>query len=262
MNQPSPSEYVPGQPGSRFEPYVRLVRSLLPRTSCIAMFGASGELIWSTDTMTGPDLMNIVDDALLSAGANPGSPGQLRLLAGNQPVYLCSLQDEAQKLVAMLAVLSRPSDVGDRKIPDFTFVYSLLAPVLECLRRELIAHATIEELNQTVGSLDKDLNLLLMQGTGEPAAATADGANELQQLLQQTIEHLHASTGALLVPEKNVTLVRAVGGGAPDTQFLMRAHRKLLALAQSQREPLVSNETQSAAAPDAFPYRVLCCSLR
>ena len=262
MNQPSPSEYVPGQPGSRFEPYVRLVRSLLPRTSCIAMFGASGELIWSTDTMTGPDLMNIVDDALLSAGANPSSPGQLRLLAGNQPVYLCSLQDEAQKLVAMLAVLSRPSDVGDRKIPDFTFVYSLLAPVLECLRRELIAHATIEELNQTVGSLDKDLNLLLMQGTGEPAAATADGANELQQLLQQTIEHLHASTGALLVPEKNVTLVRAVGGGAPDTQFLMRAHRKLLALAQSQREPLVSNETQSAAAPDAFPYRVLCCSLR
>ena len=98
MNQPSPSEYVPGQPGSRFEPYVRLVRSLLPRTSCVAMFGASGELIWSSDTTTGPDLMNIVDDALLSAGANPGSPGQLRLLAGNLPVYLCWLRDEAQQL--------------------------------------------------------------------------------------------------------------------------------------------------------------------
>ena len=111
MNQPPPSEYVPGQPGSRFDPYVRLVRSLLPRTSCVAMFGASGELIWSTDTMTGPDLMNIVDDALLSAGANPGSAGQLRLLAGNLPVYLCSLRDEAQQLLAMLAVVCRrPSD--------------------------------------------------------------------------------------------------------------------------------------------------------
>lgn len=261
MNQPSPSEYVPGQPGSRFDPYVRLVRSLLPRTSCVAMFGAAGELLWSTDTMTGPDLMNIVDDALLAAGANTGGAGQLRLLAGNLPVYLCSLRDDAQQLLAILAVVCRSADERERKIPDFTFAYSLLSPVLECLRRELIAHATIEELNQTVGGLDKDLNLLLAQGAAEPAASGADGANELQQLLQQTIEHLHASTGALLVPEKNVTLVRS-GGGAPDTQFLMRAHRKLLQLAQSQREPVVVNETQSIAAPEAFPYRVLCCALR
>ena len=109
MNQPSPSEYVPGQPGSRFEPYVRLVRSLLPRTSCIAMFGASGELIWSTDTMTGPDLMNIVDDALLVAPApTPAAPASCACSPGNQPVYLCSLRDEAQQLLAMLAVLSPP----------------------------------------------------------------------------------------------------------------------------------------------------------
>ncbi len=262
MNQPIASEYIPGQPGVRFDPYVRLVRSLLPRTTCVAMFGASGELLWSTDTMTGPDLMNIVDDALLSAGANPGGAGQLRLLAGNLPVYLCSLRDDAQQLLALLAVVCRPADERERKLPDFTFAYSLLAPVLECLRRELISKATIEELNQTVGGLDKDLNLLLMQGAADPAATQVDGASELQQLLQQTIEHLKAATGALLVPEKNVTLVRSAGGAAPDTQFLMRAHRKLLALAQSQREPVVVNETQSAAAPEAMPYRVLCCSLR
>jgi diguanylate cyclase (GGDEF)-like protein len=262
MNQPSQSEYVPGQPGVRFDPFVRLVRSLLPRTSCVALFGPSGELMWSTDTMIGPDLINIVDDALLSAAANPGGAGQLRLLAGNLPVYLCSLRDEAQQLLAILAIVCRAPDSHERKIPDFTFAYSLLSPVLECLRRDLITHATIEELNQTVGGLDKDLNLLLTQGAAEPAAALADGANELQQLLQQTIEHLHAATGALLVPEKNVTLVRSGGGGTPDTQFLMRAHRKLLTLAQAQREPVVCNETQSVAAPDAFPYRVLCCPLR
>jgi diguanylate cyclase (GGDEF)-like protein len=262
MNQPSQSEYVPGQPGVRFDPFVRLVRSLLPRTSCIALFGPSGELMWSTDTVIGPDLTNIVDDALLSAGANPGGAGQLRLLAGNLPVYLCSLRDDGQQLLAILAIVCRAPDTQERKIPDFTFAYSLLSPVLECLRRDLIMQATIEELNRTVGGLDKDLNLLLTQGAAEPAAALADGANELQQLLQQTIEHLRAATGALLVPEKNVTLVRSGGGGTPDTQFLMRAHRKLLALAQGQREPVVCNETQSAAAPDAFPYRVLCCPLR
>jgi len=262
MSEPSPAEYVPGQPGARFDPYVRLVRSLLPRTGSIAMFGPSGELLWSTDTMTGPDLMNIVDDALLSAAANPGGAGQLRLLAGNLPVYLCALRDDTQQLLALLAVLSRPADVQDRKIPDFSFVYSLIAPVLECMRRDLVAHATIAELNQTVGDLDKDLNLLLAQGASEAPAVSADGANELQQLLQQTIEHLRATTGALLVPEKSVTLVRSGAGGKPDTQFLMRAHRMLLAKAQAQREPLVLNETASADNPDAFPCRVMCCALR
>jgi len=65
-----------------------------------------------------------------------------------------------------------------------------------------------------VGGLDRGMNLLLAYGSAEQSAAAADGANELQVLLQQTIEHLRARTGALLVRERNVTLVRA-GEHAP-----------------------------------------------
>ena len=192
----------------------------------------------------------------------PGLAGQLRLIEGNQPVYLCSLRDEQQQLLAILSVLTRPSDALERKVPDFSFVYSLLSPALECLRRDLLAQRTIEELNQTVGGLDKDLNLLLSQGAAQTPQQAADGANELTHLLQQTIEHLHACTGALLVPEKSVTLVRSGDAlSPPDTQFLMRAHRRLLRLAQSQREPVVVNDTQSPENPDGFHYRVLCCAL-
>lgn len=252
------SNFVPGQPGARFDPYVRLVRSLLPRASCIAMFGPSGELLWSTDT-AGPDLIDIVDDALLSARSNPESPGQHRLLPGNLPVYLCSLRDDAQQLIALVAIICRPGE-GNRN-HDFSFAYALLAPAIECLRRNLVARTIIDELNEIVGGLDKDLNLLLAQDSAEQGA-NADGAGELQQLLQQTIEHLRASTGALLVPEKNVSLVRAGGDAPPDTQFLMRSHRRLLTMAQAQREPLILNDTLSAAAPESLPYRVLCCPLR
>ena len=179
MSSPPENEYVPGQPGARFEPYVRLLRSLLPRTTCVAMFGPGGELLWSTDTMTGPDLINIVDDALLAARANPTSPGQHRLLAGNLPVYLCALREDAQQLLALLAIVCRPGD--DRRNHDFSFAFSLVAPALECLRRDLVARATIDELQAIVGGLDKDLNLLLAQGATE--AVNADGANELQLLL-------------------------------------------------------------------------------
>jgi diguanylate cyclase (GGDEF)-like protein len=261
MNPLTDKDYVPGQPGGRFDPYVRLLRSLLPRTSCISLFGPAGELWWSTETVTGPDLVNAVDDALLSTRANPESAGQMRLLDGNQPVYLCALRDEEQQLLALMAVTCRAHEAHEKRNQDFLFAYSLLAPALECLRRELLAHDTIEELNRTLGGLDKDLNLLLAQGVGEHPGET-EGANDLQLLLRQTIEHLRANTGALLVPEKNVMLVRSADAQPPDTQFWMRAHRRLLPLVQSQRRPLILNETQSPEKPDGFFYRILCCSLR
>jgi diguanylate cyclase (GGDEF)-like protein len=237
------------------------VRSLLPRTSSVTLFGPAGELWWSTETATGPDLVNSVDDALLSARANPESPGQMRLLEGNQPVYLCTLRDEERQLLALMAVMSRPHEAHEKRNHDFQFAYSLLAPALECLRREIVAHDTIDELNRTLGGLDKDLNLLLAQGVGEQPGES-EGANDLQLLLQQTIEHLRAGTGALLVPEKNVMLVRSADALPPDTHFWMRAHRRLLPQVQSQRRPLILNETQSPEKPDGFFYRILCCSLR
>jgi len=252
---------APGQAGVRFEPYVRLVRSLLPRTSSMAMFGPAGEMQWSTETMTGPDLMNIVEDALLAARSDPASAGQVRTLAGNLPVYLYALRDDAKALHALLAIVCRAQDNEDKRNQDFTFASSLLAPALECLRRELISHATIQELSATVGGLDKDLSLLLAHGVSEQASGVEDGANELQQLLVQTIEHLLARTGALLVPEKGVMLVRSASGTPPDTQFLMRAHRRLLSLAQTQREPVIFNETLLPGSADSFPYRVLACPL-
>ena len=98
MNSLLDSEHVPGRPGPRFEPYVRLVHCLLPRTSYVAMFGPAGDVMWSTEPVTGPDLMNVVDDALLSTRSNPESPGSRRTWPGHVPVYLCSLDPKSTRL--------------------------------------------------------------------------------------------------------------------------------------------------------------------
>jgi diguanylate cyclase (GGDEF)-like protein len=259
MSAPQVSETPAEHFAARFEPYFRLVRSLLPRASSLAVFSVSGELLWSSDTVTGPDLMNVVEDALIAARSSEGNAGQLRMLAGNLPVYLCSLRDEAGGLLAIVAVVCRPNEGGDRKVQDFSFANSLLAPALECLRREFIAHANIEELNGSLAALNRDLELVLSHGAAD--APLPDGANDLQLLLQQTIEHLRAATGALLVPEKNLTLLRSSGDGAPDARFMMKAHRKLMALAQAQSQPLIVNDID-VSLPDTYPYRVLACALR
>src|SRR5579862_7919893 len=121
MSPPPDSTHAPGQPGVRFEPYVRLVRSLMPRTFSMAMFGPSGDLLWSTETMTGPDVMNIVEDALLAARSDPASAGQVRVLAGNHPVYLYALRDDAKQLLALLALVCRVQEGEDKRKQDFSF---------------------------------------------------------------------------------------------------------------------------------------------
>ncbi|MGH8276008.1 MAG: EAL domain-containing protein, partial [Steroidobacteraceae bacterium] len=206
--------------------------------------------------MTGPDLINVVEDALMGARSNESGAGQLRTLAGNLPVYLCSLRSDSGGLLAIMAVVCRP-EASDKRPADFSFAQSLLSPALECLRRELIAIATIEELNGTVAELNRDLGLLLTHGADEQPA----GANDLQLLLQQTIEHLRACTGAMLVPEKNLTLLRSGTSSPADARYLTKAHRRLLSLAQAQQTPVIVNEI-GASAPDTYPYRVLCCALR
>jgi len=259
MSVPATTVSSSGPSAARFEPYFRLVRSLLPRASSLAVFSAAGELLWSSDTMTGPDLMNVVEDALIAARSSQGGAGQLRTLEGNLPVYLCSLRDEAAGLLAMVAVVCRPTEGGERKNQDFSFANALLAPALESLRREFLAQAAIEELHGTVAALNRDLELLLSHGALDQP--NTEGANDLQLLLQQTMEHLRAGTGALLVPEKNLTLLRSAGDSATDARFMMKAHRKLMTLAQAQAGPLMVNDVD-VAATDTYPYRVLCCALR
>ncbi len=261
MSTPPISDSPAEQSAARFEPFFRLVRSLLPRASSLAIFGAGGgELLWSSDTMTGPDLMNVVEDALIAARSSEGDDAwQLRTLEGDLPVYLCSLRDDAGGLLAIVAVVCRPSDHGERKQQDSSFAHSLLAPALECLRREFIAGANIDELHGALAELNRDLELVLSHGTADTLAP--DGGNDLQQLLQHTIEHLRATTGALLVPEKNLTLLRASNGAQPDARFMTRAHRKLMTRAQARAEPLIVNDVEVGLA-DTYPYRVLACALR
>ncbi|MCT7423311.1 hypothetical protein N4A85_24560, partial [Escherichia coli] len=90
-----------GQSGERldpwgsFDPYAQLVKSLMPRASSVAVFDTSGELRWSSETTTGPDLIVLVEETLGAARADKGNAGEVRMLEGNVPVYLFWLRNDA-----------------------------------------------------------------------------------------------------------------------------------------------------------------------
>src|SRR3569833_1159843 len=82
-------------PWGSFEPYVQLVRSLLPRAISVSVFDAGGVMRWSRETTTGPDIHDLVEQALAVSGPRPQGPGLQRMLDGYLPVYLFCIRDEA-----------------------------------------------------------------------------------------------------------------------------------------------------------------------
>lgn len=102
-------------PWGSFEPYVQLIRSLLPRATSVAVFDAQGETRWSSETTTGPDLAQIIEEVLPLARHDEDGAGEMRLIGGTQPVYVCWLRDDDGALLAIVAVVCRPTSPRIRK---------------------------------------------------------------------------------------------------------------------------------------------------
>ena len=254
------NEMTPDPWGS-FEPYVQLVRSLLPRASSVSLFDATGAMRWSSETTTGPDFHNLVEDALTSGGPRPQGPGMMRMLDGTQPVYLFWIRDEAEELTGIVAVMCKQQNgTAESEATEFSFKHALLRPVLECLRRDLLSRAAIDQLSRTVTSRDRDLELLLADGTAD--RPTGDGADELKGILKQAIEHVNCSTAALIVPDKSIAMLRSATNRAADMQLVARAHKQLLSMAQARREPVIINKMAPNSAMGILPYKILSCALR
>lgn len=248
-------------PWGSFEPYAQLIRSLMPRAISVSVFDAAGEMRWTSETTVGPDLLNLVEDVLPNARQQRGAAGELRVLEGNLPVYFCWLRNDAQALVAIVAVVCRPSSSGESDpARSFSLAHAFLRPALECLRRDLLARALIDDLNRSVSSLDKDLALLLTDAAGSRTGTAGDNADELKSLVQQAMDHLECVTAALIVPDKGIVLMRSSAAqSSADNQLVARTHRQLLSMAQMRQEPVIINRLNNNGT--RVPYRILSCPL-
>ncbi len=240
------------------EPFAQLFRAMLPRAANFAVFNASGYLRWCSDATLGPDLVTRVA-ARLSVARDPASgDGALELL-GEQPAYLFWLRRDDNTLLAVVAVLTRPA-ANETEAPAFSFAHSLLRPALVCLRRELLAAHTIEELTLSMSEMDEDLKLLLADAAD--ANMAPDGSDELKGLLQRMVSHLHCTVAALIVPEKGIALVRGGSDSKADGQLIARAHRQLVQIGTGNAHPVILNNPQAGPLAHVVACRALICPVR
>ncbi|MBX3693830.1 MAG: bifunctional diguanylate cyclase/phosphodiesterase [Steroidobacteraceae bacterium] len=257
---PVPADNARADRWASLEPYAQLVRSLLPRASGIAVFDSAANLRWSNDTAVWPDLVHAVEQSAAEASADSAAPGQLRVLEGNVPLYLCWLRDDTtQQLLAVIAIQCRASSDGEQR--SFSFVHALIRPALECLRRELLARHSLDLLTENLSARDRDLELVLAVSSRD-GARPGDDASALRVILENSVEHLGCALAALLVPDKSLVLFRMSREQPADGRLLAQTHRHLLSLGQVRREPLIMNRLAQGSAFGTLPYKILSCSLR
>src|SRR6185295_18231912 len=97
----------------------------------ITIFDTHGKMRWTSETTTGPDLSALIEGSLPKTRQSKDGVGELQMLGGDVPVYLCWLRNDAGALTAIIAVLCRPGGSTDQETRSFSLAHSFLRPALE-----------------------------------------------------------------------------------------------------------------------------------
>lgn len=236
------------------EPYAQLVRSLLPRAASVNLFDSKGKLLWSSAVSANSELFAVVLEAISHLENDREGAGQHCVLPDDAPAYLFWLRDASGGVAAIAAVVCKRASPAE--VLPFSFVLEQLRPAMELLRRDLLARANIDRLNESLTARDKDLELLLSVTGSHPKVG---GSDDLQSLLANAANHLKCVLAGIVVPDKGLTLTFP---DSHDSSILGRTQRQLLAITQTRRDPLVINRIATQAGQVAIPYRILACPLR
>ena len=245
------------------DPYGQLVKMLMPRATCIAVYDRMSMPLWLSDGYDGHDLAQLAEEALNAArhgllgSEDPDlseQEGFARSWDGDTS-YVFLLR-EGESLLGALAISCQDSSSGAR---PFSLVQGLLRPALQVLGRELSHQYNLLDLRKDLSLRDGDLALLL-----DPSgSADEQDDHDLAQLVRNCIGHMECTYGALVVPDKKIAVSAfADSSASKDKELLEETQRNLFAWAQVQRRTLLLNKAPPNSPLGALPYKILACPVR
>lgn len=241
------------------DPYGQLMKMLMPRALCIAIYDRMATPLWLSDGCQGPDLPQLAEEALNSARSDEPDPNERDGFARSwdgDTAYVFILRDGAH-LLGAVALACRDSGSGAR---PFSLLAGLLRPALQVLSRELVNQYNIGDLQKNLSSRDGDLALLL----DASGASEESGGDDFEQLVRNCVGHLDCTLGTLLIPDKKIAVSHSadVANRRADAELLERTQRHLFAWAQVQRRTLTLNKAPPNSPLGTLPYKILACPVR
>ena len=227
---------------SGYEPFVQLIRMLMPSARSVALYDAQPELVWCSDGFERPDLRAMLEQQ--RASDTLASRGSVDTTSSGIPVFISGLRGADMRPLGSV-VIELAGGSSSRSTPSM--VVSMLRPVLDCLESKL-------DLERNTAAADRSAGLDLLLGVDERDHEQTSG---LQQLLNHCGKELRCLTGALLVPDKNLELTFRADGSSPPSQVLDRTQKHLLAWARLNNRPMIVNRAAAAS-----PYKILSCPVR
>jgi diguanylate cyclase (GGDEF)-like protein len=241
------------------DPYGQLIKMLMPRAQSIAIYDRIGLPVWLNDGLDAPELHRLLQETLSQElGDDSRSEGFTEAVDSEHSAHIFMLRDADSSLHGAVGIISRESSKRGEARP-FSLVQGLLRPALECLKRELASQHSIGDLQRSLMTRDRDLELLLGAAGGDGAGG--ETTDDFAQLMQGCVDHLGCSVGALLIPDKNIAVCRTGKGTAPRTgaEVLTKSHRPLLAWTQLHRRTMTANVPGADSQFGAVPYKILSC---
>ena len=231
-----------------------------PASTHLSVFNASGDLHWSSEMSVDPEVLNLIPETLRAAASNPSGPGQ-QAMAGQEPVYLFWLRrDDGMPNATPFAIVVLGTRGGaDTERRAFSFVYAMVKPAIECLRRELMARDEIMTLHTSMLEQDSDLEMLLSVSGVGGSDNKPESVGDLKAIMASATDHLRAGLAALIVPENGIALMHTPAEAPLDTAVLAKAHRHLLSMARARRQAVVANRMELPV-PAGAPRPPIVCS--
>jgi diguanylate cyclase (GGDEF)-like protein len=240
-----------------FHPYAQLVAALLPRTAGLTICEPDGEVRWTSEEYLAPAFGPLIRKSAVTAQRS-AEAGELASLGKNEPLHVFWLRDDLGTLTALFAISWRAGEGESRTV---AYVHSMLKPVLETLRRELVLRTHLKRSSSAAAQHDaddNDLQVLLSTPDTEHCEVADEG---IRQLLDNVNRHMGCEFAALVVPERNLVTVLKAEGREVDTSILARLHRHLLSGAQARSGAMLLNDANSLPGIE-LPFRVLASCLR
>ena len=243
------------------DPYGQLVKMLMPRASCIAIYDRTSTPLWLSDGCDGPDLTHLMEEALAAAVSDSADPdeheGFARSWSGDT-AYVFILRDGAT-LLGALGVSCQDSAGGAR---PFSLMQGLLRPAIQVLSRELASQYNVGFMRHgqapQAPARASDLELLL-----DASVPEENGSDDLEQLVRSCVTHLQCTAGTLLVPDKKVSILHAAKPlSAAERELLDKTQRNLFAWVQVQRRTLMLNKLPPNNPMGSLQYKMLACPIR
>lgn len=233
---------------ANYAPYAQLIKMLVPSSGSVAIHDPAGELLWCSDGFERPDLRELVDEVSTDKVRTGPQAGRISETSTGLTVFASPLLGpDHEPLGCVLVELGKHnSSQTSRAVAP-----SLLRPVIECLA----ARMALERGASPDGS--ERIELLLLDDEPQLHEASA-----LKKLVTHCVENLDCASGALVVPERNlsVTWSRQVEGADAAPRLLDRAQKHVLAWLQLNDRSMIVNQVSDI--PNATPYKILSCPVR